>query len=224
MIRSNDVIPPPVQPFIRRAGPADVDAIYALELEAFVDVWDKATFAEALSYYPTTFFVAVSNGQVTGFIVGALEDTGENIYGHICNFAVSSRFQRRGIGRALVIRLEHQFALEMATAPARSPGVKCSCPELLPAARVQNVYQIGGYYKNGEAALVMMKWFRLERIGLTWIIFFGDCVTSTKSSINLKLDFHCRSCNFRQASAPAAQHPRLAMVPYYLYYVCPRYR
>jgi ribosomal-protein-alanine N-acetyltransferase len=161
MIRSNDVIPPPAHPFIRRAGPADVDAIYALELEAFVDVWDKATFAEALSYYPTTFFVAVSNGQVTGFIVGALEDTGENIYGHICNFAVSSRFQRRGIGRALVIRLEHQFALEMAT------GSQLEVRESNAPAQnfywrlgYENIFQIGGYYKNGEAALVMMKWFR----------------------------------------------------------------
>ncbi|MGD0534986.1 MAG: ribosomal protein S18-alanine N-acetyltransferase [Methanoregula sp.] len=161
MIRSNDVIPPPAHPFIRRAGPADVDAIYALELEAFVDVWDKATFAEALSYYPTTFFVAVSNGQVTGFIVGALEDTGENIYGHICNFAVSSRFQRRGIGRALVIRLEHQFALEMATG-SQLEVRESNAPAQNFYRRLgyENIFQIGGYYKNGEAALVMMKWFR----------------------------------------------------------------
>ena len=125
-MNSHDPIPrchPPGGPaFHPGAGPADVDAIYALELEAFVDAWDKITFTESLSYYPTTFFVAVSEGQVAGFIVGALEDTGENIYGHICNFAVGSRFQRRGIGRALVLRLEHQFALELATgSQTRSP-------------------------------------------------------------------------------------------------------
>src|SRR5208282_507333 len=161
MIRSNDIIPPVVQPFIRRAGPADVEAIYALELEAFIDAWDKVTFSEALSYYPTTFFVAVSDGQVAGFIVGALEDTGENIYGHICNFAVGSRVQRRGIGRALVVRLEHQFALEMAS------GSQLEVRESnAPAQRFyrrlgyENVFQVGGYYKNGEDAIVMMKCFR----------------------------------------------------------------
>ena len=64
-----------------------------------LDPWDAEIFIEALSYYPTTYFVAVFEGKIAGFIVGALEDTGENIYGHICNFAVSAPFQRRGIGQ-----------------------------------------------------------------------------------------------------------------------------
>ena len=93
--------------------------------------------------------------------MGALEDTGENIYGHICNFAVSAPFQRRGIGRQLVLRLEHQFALELAT------GSQLEVRESnAPAQRFyrrlgyENVFFVGGYYANGEDALMMMKWFR----------------------------------------------------------------
>jgi ribosomal-protein-alanine N-acetyltransferase len=115
MIRSPPLASPTAVPFIRRAVPADVPVIVAIEREAFLDPWDAEIFIEALSYYPTTYFVAVFEGKIAGFIVGALEDTGENIYGHICNFAVSAPFQRRGIGRQLVIRLEHQFALESAS-------------------------------------------------------------------------------------------------------------
>jgi len=161
MIRSRDMIPPPALPLIRRAGPADVDAIYPIEVEAFVEAWDKQTFAEALACYPTTFFVAVCDGQIAGFIIGAIEDTGENIYGHICNFAVSSQFRGRGIGRQLMLRTEHQFVLELAT------GSQLEVRESnIPAQKFyrrlgyQDVFFVGGYYANGEDALVMMKWFR----------------------------------------------------------------
>ena len=47
--------------------------------------------------------------------MGGLEDTGENIYGHLCNIGVSPRYRRRGVGNLLVRRVEHQFALELAT-------------------------------------------------------------------------------------------------------------
>jgi hypothetical protein len=49
----------------------------------------------------------------------------------------------------------------------------------------------------------------------------GDCVTSTKSAINLKQDFHYRSWELRQASAPAARASPIAIVPYYLYLYVP---
>ncbi len=161
MIRSPSLVIPPAVPFIRRATPVDVPAIMVIEREAFADPWDAGIFTEALSYYPTTYFVAVYDGNIAGFIVGALEDTGENIYGHICNFAVCGPYQRKGIGRQLVLRLEHQFALECAS------GSQLEVRESNAAAQrfyrrlgYENVFQVGGYYANGEDAIVMMKWFR----------------------------------------------------------------
>ncbi len=74
---------------------------------------------------------------------------------------MSAPSQRRGIGRQLVLRLEHQFALESAS------GSQLEVRESnAPAQRFyrrlgyENVFQVGGYYANGEDALVMMKWFR----------------------------------------------------------------
>ena len=110
MIRSRDITThQPVQ--IRRAAPQDIPAIVAIEEQLFIDPWEQAVFLEALTYYPTTYFVAVMNGTVIGFIVGAMENTGENIYGHICNLAVNPPVQRMGIGRHLIRREEHQFAV-----------------------------------------------------------------------------------------------------------------
>jgi [ribosomal protein S18]-alanine N-acetyltransferase len=161
MIRSHDIIPPPSLPVIRRATPADIPWIDQIENEVFIDPWEPGVFAEALGYYPTTYFVAVCESKIAGFVVGALEDTGENIYGHLCNFAVSPDFQKRGIGTALMRRIEQQFALESAT------GAQLEVRESnLRAQRFyirlgyQPVFQMGGYYANGEDALVMMKWFR----------------------------------------------------------------
>jgi len=161
MIRSHDIIPPPSLPFIRRATSADIYGIGRIENEVFIDPWEPAIFAEALGYYPSTYFVAVCDSRIAGFVVGALEDTGENIYGHLCNFAVSPDFQKRGIGTALMRRIEQQFAFESAT------GAQLEVRESnLRAQRFyirlgyQPIFQMGGYYANGEDALVMMKWFR----------------------------------------------------------------
>ena len=113
MIRPHDLAIYPL-PYIRRAAPSDIETIVAIENESFIDPWESSVFFDAFSYFATTFFVAVCDGTVAGFIVGGLENTGENLYGHLCNFGVSS-LPARGIGRLLVRRLEHQFALELAT-------------------------------------------------------------------------------------------------------------
>lgn len=160
MIRPHGIVHP-THPQIRRALPTDISAIVAIEEESFIDPWEQGVFLEALTYYPTTYFVAVVDGQVGGFVVGALEDTGENIYGHLCNLAVSPRFRHRGIGKLLVTRAEHQFALELASAVQLEVRVSnAPAQKFYRQMGYQNVFGIESYYANGEDALVMMKWFR----------------------------------------------------------------
>jgi ribosomal-protein-alanine N-acetyltransferase len=160
MIRSHDLAPYPL-PLIRRAVPTDIPAIVAIEKESFIDPWEESVFLEAFTYFPTTYFVAVCNGIVTGFVVGGLEDTGENIYGHLCNFGVSSAYRKRGIGRLLLRRLEHQFALELATGVQLEVRVSNTrAQRFYSKLGYKTVFEIDGYYADGEDALVMMKWFR----------------------------------------------------------------
>ncbi len=160
MIRPHDIAQPS-QPQIRRALPTDIDAIVEIEGSSFIDPWEQGVFLEALTYYPTTYFVALCDGTIAGFLVGALEDTGENIYGHICNLAVDPRFRHRGIGRRLVTRAERQFALELATGVQLEVRVGNSAAQkFYQKMRYNPVFAIDQYYANGEDALVMMKWFR----------------------------------------------------------------
>ena len=160
MIRPHDLALFPL-PQIRRATPADIASIVAIEKESFIDPWEQAVFLEALTYYPTTYFVAECDGAVVGFVVGGLEDTGENIYGHLCNLGVSPRYRRRGIAKLLVNRVEHQFALELATGVQLEVRVSnTTAQRFYRRMRYREVFGIEHYYANGEDAIVMMKWFR----------------------------------------------------------------
>jgi len=147
--------------FLRRVKAEDVPAIVAIEKGSFVDPWNEETFQQALEYWADSFFVAVVGGEIAGFIVGGLEDTGEAIYGHICNFAVGAAFRGRGIGRTLVRRAEQQFALRLAEGVQLEVRVSNTPAQAFYRKQgYEPVFTIGGYYSNGEDALVMMKWFR----------------------------------------------------------------
>ncbi len=149
----------PVQ--VRRATPLDIPAIVAIERDLFIDPWEQAIFLEALTYYPTTYFVAIADGAVVGFIVGGLEDTGENVYGHLCNLGVTPRYQHQGIGRLLVNRIEHQFAFELANGVQLEVRLSNKPAQLFyKRLGYREVFRIANYYANVEDAVVMMKWFR----------------------------------------------------------------
>jgi len=160
MIRPHDLAVYPL-PLIRRALPSDIAAIVAIEKDSFIDPWEQSVFLEALTYYPSTYFVAVCDGAVVGFVVGGLEDTGENIYGHLCNLGTSPRYRRRGIAKLLVNRVEHQFALELATGVQLEVRLSNTIAQrFYRRMGYRDVFGIEHYYANGEDAIVMMKWFR----------------------------------------------------------------
>jgi ribosomal-protein-alanine N-acetyltransferase len=146
---------------VRRARTADVPIMSTIERESFPDPWDPEILAQTISYFPTTVYVATAGDRVIGFIAGGLENTGEEIYGHICNLAITPPYRRQGVGRVLVAREEHQFVLELAS------GIQLEVRQSNKAAQVfyrrlgyREVFEIAGYYANGEDAIVMMKWFR----------------------------------------------------------------
>ncbi|MDD1719108.1 MAG: ribosomal protein S18-alanine N-acetyltransferase [Methanoregulaceae archaeon] len=146
---------------VRRARPKDVPAIAAIERDSFQDPWDQEILSEALSYFPTTFLVAAVGERIVGFIAGGLEDTGEQVYGHIANIAVAPQFRGGGTGRVLLAREEQAFAFESASGVQLEVRVSnLSAQEFYRRNGYRDVFIIPGYYANGEDAIVMMKWFR----------------------------------------------------------------
>jgi ribosomal-protein-alanine N-acetyltransferase len=146
--------------YIRHAAPQDIPAIAAIERESFVDPWEQMVFAESLAIFPETFFVALAGDDVIGFILGGYEDTGENLYGHICNLAVKRSHQHAGIGRMLVSRLEQQFMVGLAVAATLEVRfANVPAQKFYRKLGYTDVFRIAGYYRNGEDAIVMMRWF-----------------------------------------------------------------
>jgi ribosomal-protein-alanine N-acetyltransferase len=147
---------------IRRARPEDITAVADIEAVSFPDPWSAGILAETLTYFQKTFFVATHRGLVIGFIAGGLEDTGEEIYGHICNLAVAAPFRKKGVGKLLVQREEHQFAIELASGVQLEVRLSnYAAQQFYRKIGYREVFHIDRYYANGEDAVVMMKWFRV---------------------------------------------------------------
>jgi ribosomal-protein-alanine N-acetyltransferase len=151
----------PLQFTVRRAQPADLPQIVAIERVAFVDPWEEGTLQESLACYPETFFVAKNNGNVAGFVAGGIEDTGEEVYGHIMNLAVAPEYRRQGVGHHLIRRLEQEYLLLGASGVQLEVRItNTGAQEFYRRLGYREVFQVAAYYANEEDALVMMKWFR----------------------------------------------------------------
>jgi len=146
---------------IRRMKESDINAIQDIERHSFTDPWSRDTIIEALEIFPDTNFIAESSGRVAGFIICGVENTGEEIYGHICSLAVSQDFRGRGIGAALVQRAEYQVMLTGATAMQLEVRISNqTAQKFYQKLGYEPVFQYAGYYANTEDAIIMMRWFR----------------------------------------------------------------
>ena len=146
---------------MRRMKVADIAAVQAIEQQSFIDPWSRETIVEALELFPATNFIAESEGRVSGVIICGVENTGEEIYGHICSLAVSPDLRGSGIGAALVQRAEYQVMLAGATAMQLEVRISNRKAQKFYQKRgYEPVFQFAGYYANTEDAIVMMRWFR----------------------------------------------------------------
>lgn len=146
---------------IRRMKSADIPAVQAIERHSFIDPWSRETLFEALELFPATNFIAESEGRVSGFIICGVENTGDEIYGHICSLAVAPDLRGSGVGKALVQRAEYQVMLMGATAMQLEVRISNqNAQKFYQKLGYEPVFQFAGYYANTEDAIVMMRWFR----------------------------------------------------------------
>jgi ribosomal-protein-alanine N-acetyltransferase len=144
--------------YIRRARPTDIPEIMAIERECFVEPWDEEVFVQTVEWTPFSFFVAMADGKIRGFVVGCIENTGSAVYGHVSNLGVTADYRGKGLGRLLVSRLERQFVLDGAGGVLLEVRVSnTDAQEFYRKLGYREAFLLSGYYSNGEDALVMMK-------------------------------------------------------------------
>lgn len=90
-----------MEALIRDAVPNDLDALEELEKECFSLPWTREQLQGELPDERHEFLTAELDGDVVGY-VGMMCVLDE---GYISNVAVSPRFRRQGIGRALVAEM-----------------------------------------------------------------------------------------------------------------------
>ena len=145
---------------IIQASPADLDAVTAVEAVCFpaAEAAGRQSFAHRLAAFPESFFLAVHNGQIIGFINGCVtdertirdemfEDSGlhhtEGLYQSVFGLDVIPEFRRQGVAADLMNRL-------MQEAKARGKkGMILTCKD-----RLIHYYEKFGYRNLGLSASV----------------------------------------------------------------------
>ena len=136
-----------------------VPQIAQLEKVCFSDPWSESSIATELNNRLSYWLVAVENGAVLGYI-GSQTVLGET---DIMNLAVSPDARRRGIGRALLLRLMTDL---------KNGGNRCVSLEVRESNEVAKALyaslgfvQVGlrpNYYRNPkEGALILRKEYDL---------------------------------------------------------------
>ena len=140
---------------IRRADRADLLAVVRIERACFSDPWPHDAFERLLD--EPAFLVAERADAVVGFVVADRTPNHGRDIGHVKDLAVHPEARGEGIGRALlrsalvrlratgvaVVRLEVREGND----PARS---------LYADEGFEPVRRVGGYYRDGEDALVLV--------------------------------------------------------------------
>ena len=80
-----------------------ISAVAMLEKECFGEcAWSEASLRESLEVDGASFFVAIKNGDVAGYVgMNTVLDEG-----YITNVAVSNKFRRKGVADSLISRLD----------------------------------------------------------------------------------------------------------------------
>lgn len=145
-----------VEPTIRPAVQTDLSAIHRLETQCFVQPWPIEAFEQHLG--TEAFFVALSEGNVVGFLVASVEAGFPGPIGHIKDLAVSPSHRRRGLGSRLLER--GMVALRDGGATRTSLEVRESNAEAIALYSSHGFHQAQrrlDYYADGETALIMVR-------------------------------------------------------------------
>ena len=139
---------------IIKASIFDLNALRKLENESFAkDAWPLFDLIAVLTFPEVIRLKAVKDGQMVGFIAG--DPRPHDGWGWVATLAVDPRYQRRGIGRALLYACENKLGVPKARLTVRpSNHAAISMYEKEGYASI-DLWK--GYYNDGEDAMLMEK-------------------------------------------------------------------
>ncbi|WKZ35631.1 MAG: GNAT family N-acetyltransferase [Anaerolineales bacterium] len=137
-----------------KASILDLNALRKLEKESFAkDAWPLFDLIAVLTFPDVIRLKAVENSQMVGFIAG--DPRPRDGWGWVATIAVDPRYQRRGIGRALLHECERQLGVPRSRLTVRLSNQAAISMYQKEGYATADVWK--AYYNDGEDALVMEK-------------------------------------------------------------------
>ncbi len=139
---------------IQPAGLRDLGALRRLENACFEkDAWPILDLVAVLTWPEVIRLKAMENGEMVGFVAG--DPRPSQGTGWIATIGVDPRYQRRGIGRALLRACEEQFRFPRAKLTVRISNEKAIALYEKEGYRTVDIWK--NYYSDGEDGLIMEK-------------------------------------------------------------------
>jgi ribosomal protein S18 acetylase RimI-like enzyme len=139
---------------ITKASILDLTALRKLEIESFAkDAWPLFDLMAVLTFPDVIRLKAVEDGQMVGFVAG--DPRPRDGWGWVATIAVDSRYQRRGIGRALLRACESKLGVPRSRLTVRLSNHGAISMYEKDGYKSMDVWK--GYYNDGEDALLMEK-------------------------------------------------------------------
>ncbi len=136
------------------AGILDLNSLRKLERACFdKDAWSLFDLIAVLSWGDVIRLKAVDNGNMIGFVAGDTRPSQGAAW--IATIAVDPRFQRRGVGRALLLACEARVNspnMKLTVRPSNHGAIAMYEKE---GYRTVDIWK--KYYNDGEDGLVMEK-------------------------------------------------------------------
>jgi len=138
---------------VRRAGEADLPAVWAIEQVSFPTPWSRSLLATELRREKSLYLAAEIDGELIGY-VGMWLSVGE---GHVCTLAVDPEWRGRGVAEALMLCvLERAVALNARLVVLEHRTGNAAAAGLYDKLGFIQVGRRKGYYHDtGEDAIVM---------------------------------------------------------------------
>ncbi len=139
---------------IIKASILDLTALRKLEIESFAkDAWPLFDLIAVLTFPDVIRLKAVEDAQMVGFVAG--DPRPREGWGWVATIAVDSRYQRRGIGRALLHACEKKLGVPRSRLTVRLSNHGAIA--MYEKDSYKSIDLLKGYYNDGEDALLMEK-------------------------------------------------------------------
>ncbi len=139
---------------IIKASILDLNALRKLENETFAkDSWPLFDLIAVLTFPDVIRIKAVVDGQMVGFVAG--DPRPRDGWGWVATIAVDPRYQRRGIGRALLHACENKLGVPRSRLTVRPSNQGAISMYEKDGYKSLDLWK--GYYNDGEDALLMEK-------------------------------------------------------------------